>query len=131
MRGPKLQPPDTRKHNRQARHPGTLLAGVTKREVYLFDWDIADRLGVRQVSCALPYADVLHLPERNRDRPVRKGVPLEFSHTVEDQMGGQLDAGFVLTGLFEDQDLGSTEEILARQMPVCIATRALKPECSP
>jgi len=29
--------------------------------------------------------------------------PLEFGHTLTGQIGGQLDAGFVLTGFFEDQ----------------------------
>ena len=27
---------------------------------------------------------------------------VQFSHTIEEQVGGQLEAGFVLTGLYED-----------------------------
>ena len=33
---------------------------------------------------------------------MEKGWPLEYSHTLTDQIGGQLDAGFVLTALYED-----------------------------
>jgi len=29
---------------------------------------------------------------------------LVHGHTLEDQIGGQLDAGFVLTAMFEDSD---------------------------
>ena len=47
-----------------------------------------------------------------------------FGHTLEDQIGGQLDAGFVLTGLFEDRD---TDHPLAKFLPAFLATRAVKP----
>jgi hypothetical protein len=30
-------------------------------------------------------------------------VRCQDGHTLEDQIGGQLDAGFVLTGFFEDR----------------------------
>jgi SAM-dependent methyltransferase len=115
---------------RVLRPGGALLAGFTKPEVYLFDWDLVDRTGVLKVIYPLPYADVTHLPEDRRDKLIGRGVPLEFSHTLEDQIGGQLDAGFVLTHLFEDQDLTGSEEVLARYMPMYVATRAIKPEWS-
>ncbi len=35
--------------------------------------------------------------------------PYEFGHTLEDQIGGQLAAGFVITGFYED--------VLARNGP--------------
>lgn len=113
---------------RVLRPGGVLLSGFTKPEVYLFDWDLADRTGVLKVRYSLPYGDVTHLPDDRRHKLIRAGVPLEFSHTLEDQVGGQLDAGFVLTHLFEDQDRSGTEEVLARYMPMYVATRATKQE---
>ena len=51
------------------------------------------------------------------------GLPLEFSHSLEDQIGGQIDAGFVIAGLYED-DFPGTE--LAKYAPAFIATKAIK-----
>jgi hypothetical protein len=55
---------------------------------------------------------------------IARGEPLSFSHSLDDQIGGQLDAGFVLTGLFEDT---WPEEPLSAYFPLFIATRAAKP----
>ena len=30
------------------------------------------------------------------------GEPVSFGHTLEDQIGGQIDAGLVITGFYED-----------------------------
>ncbi len=49
---------------------------------------------------------------------------IQFSHTMEDQIGGQLKAGFILTDLYEDRDRQST---LSEYFPQYIATRAVKP----
>ena len=53
--------------------------------------------------------------------------PLEFSHTLEEQIGGQLKAGFVITGYFEDRYSMSPEDPVPKYMTTCIATRAIKP----
>jgi hypothetical protein len=54
-------------------------------------------------------------------------VAFEFSHTLEDQIGGQLDVGFVLTGFFEDSYGQEVNDALTNYMPTFIATRAIKP----
>jgi hypothetical protein len=52
----------------------------------------------------IPYSDLTDLDEADRRRMILdKGQPLEFGHTLEDQIGGQLDAGFVITGFYEDR----------------------------
>jgi hypothetical protein len=65
------------------------------------------------------------LSPEERQRYIESEDPLEFSHTLEDQIGGQLDAGFLLTDLFEDYD--DKDDPLSKYMPAFIATRALKP----
>ena len=45
-------------------------------------------------------------------------------HSLTDQIGGQFAAGFVLTDLFEDGDPG---HVLAKYLPVFLATRAVRP----
>jgi SAM-dependent methyltransferase len=108
---------------RVLRHGGALLAGFNNPVVYIFDLELAER-GHLQVKNALPYSDLVSLTEEERQRYVEQGEPLEFSHTLEDQIGGQLDAGFLLAGFYEDYSPG---DAIADYMPTFIATRAIKP----
>ena len=112
---------------RVLRHGGALLAGFSNPAIYLFDYDLADNTGVLQVKYALPYSDLTSLSEEERQRYIDKGFPLEFSHTLEDQIGGQLDAGFVITDFYEDSYGEEEGDIVAKYMPTFIITRAIKP----
>ena len=50
---------------------------------------------------------------------------VQFSHTAEEQLSGQLEAGFILTGLYEDTNgEGRLHEL---NIPTFYATRAVKP----
>jgi SAM-dependent methyltransferase len=108
---------------RVLRRGGALLAGFNNPAVYIFDLELAER-GHLQVKNALPYSDLDSLTEEERQRYIEQGEPLEFSHTLEDQIGGQLDAGFLLAGFYEDYSPG---DAIADYMPTFIATRAVKP----
>jgi SAM-dependent methyltransferase len=108
---------------RVLRPGGALLAGFMNPAFYVFDIEAAER-GELVVRYPLPYSDLDHLsPERLHDY-IQRGVPLEWSHTLTDQIGGQLDAGFVLTGLYEDRHSGQP---LSQYMATYLATRAVKP----
>jgi SAM-dependent methyltransferase len=113
---------------RVLRPGGVLLAGFANPAIYLFDDDLADRTGTLQVKYALPYSDVESLTAEERQEYIETGAPLEFSHTLEDQIGGQLDAGFRLTGFFEDAPVNEEDDPVSRYMPTYIATRAIKPQ---
>ncbi len=108
---------------RVLRHGGALLAGFNNPAIYIFDLEPAER-GEFRVKNTLPYSDLTSMPEAERERYIQSGEPLEFSHTLEDQIGGQLDAGFLLAGFYEDY---SPLDALADYMPTFIATRAVKP----
>jgi len=107
---------------RVLRRGGVMLAGFLNPVVYIFDFNLAEQ-GILQVTYSLPYSDLASLSEEERQRFIANAEPLEFSHTLEDQIGGQLDAGFVLTGSYEDYAPG---EALDKYTPTFIATRALK-----
>jgi SAM-dependent methyltransferase len=109
---------------RVLRPGGVLLAGFLNPDLYIFDLDAADA-GRLEVRHALPYSDLSHLGAAEIDARRARLQPLEFSHSLADQIGGQLDAGFVLTGLYEDHHRDSA---IARHMPTYFATRAVKPD---
>lgn len=123
--------PDVRPVWREAfrvlRHGGTLLSGFNNPVVYIFDYELYER-GLLKVRHALPYSDAASLSEEERQRYLEEGEFLEFSHTLEDQIGGQIDAGFLITGLYEDMYGEETNDLLSEYMPVFIATRAIKPQ---
>jgi ubiquinone/menaquinone biosynthesis C-methylase UbiE len=48
---------------------------------------------------------------------------IQFSHSLEEQIGGQLKAGFILTDMYEDYD---NQGALREYVPQFIATRAIK-----
>ena len=93
-------------------------------DLFIFDLDAMDNRGELIVLHSLPYSDLTHLPEEERLRLFWPDAPLEFGHTLADQIGGQLDAGFVLAGFDEAPHHA---QITSKYMPGYYATRALKP----
>ena len=115
--------PVWREVHRVLRPGGALMAGFTNPMVYIFDLPKFEQ-GVLEVRHRLPYSDLESLTDEERDRLA--GEPLEWSHTLEAQIGGQLDAGLLLAGFYEDHS-GDADDPLDRYMPTFIATRAVKP----
>jgi SAM-dependent methyltransferase len=119
--------PVWREAYRVLRHGGVLLAGFMNPAIYLFDLDLAEEQGILQVRYSLPYSDLESAAKDKRRRYIEQGEPLEYSHSLEDQIGGQADAGFLVAGLYEDGRPPEESDALSRHMPICIATRAVKP----
>jgi SAM-dependent methyltransferase len=111
---------------RVLRGGGFLLAGFTNPVRYLFDEEIehdSDRL---YVVNTIPYSDLEQLDKDRLREYLSEHEPLEYGHTLESQIGGQLKAGFVLTGFYEDR-YPPEEDMLSKHIPSFAATRALKP----
>ncbi len=99
---------------------GVLMSGFMNPAFYLFDWDLQQQ-GILQACHPLPYADAdYHSPEE----AARRHEAMEFGHTLEEQIQGQLEAGFVITGFYEDTFGG--ERLLDRFTSSFLATRAVK-----
>jgi 2-polyprenyl-3-methyl-5-hydroxy-6-metoxy-1,4-benzoquinol methylase len=114
--------------HRVLRPGGILLAGFVNPMVYIFDTQ-AEPGDDMVVKFALPYSDVVDRPPEMLREMIERDHTVEFSHTLEEQIGGQLAAGFVLTHMFEDRDLEDRESGptgRSRYFPTCMATRAVK-----
>jgi SAM-dependent methyltransferase len=110
---------------RVLRPGGILLAGFMNPDIFIFDADACDNRGQLIVRHALPYSDLTHLSEQERARLWGLDAPVEYSHSLTGQIGGQLAAGFVITAFREcPHHAGPTAEYL----PGYFATRAVKPE---
>lgn len=109
---------------RVLRPGGALLAGFMNPLQYIFDFDRMENQGELEVRYSIPYSDLTSLDEERRQKYLDEGAPLEFGHSLDDQIGGQLAAGFLLAGFYEDND---PELLLSKYIPSYIATRAIKP----
>ncbi len=108
--------------HRVLRRGGTLLAGFANPLLFLIDEDIApgQNLVIRH---PLPYSDLLARTDEERAERFERGEPLEFGHTLEDQIAGQLEVGFQITGFFEDRGAKHPIDDFAATF---LATRAVK-----
>lgn len=107
---------------RVLRAGGILMTGAMNPVHYIFDIYKMDE-GILEVTHQIPYSDLTSLPKEDLNEYVEKGLPVEFGHSLTDLLGGQLDAGFVITDMYEDYML---ESPLHNYHPSYIATRAMK-----
>lgn len=101
---------------------GALLAGFVNPVNYLFDGE-KEKEGVFQLAHKMPYSDLSSITEEERVRLYGKESALEFGHSLDDQIGGQIRAGLVISGFYEDY---TPNEKISEYMPTFIGTRASK-----
>ena len=107
---------------RVLRPAGVLLTGFMNPDLFIFDVEALDMREEFVVRHRIPFSTA-DLPEEERRRAYGDG-PIEYSHTLTEQIGGQLAAGFTLTHLAEAPHHA---DATARYMAGYIATRAVKP----
>lgn len=95
---------------------GILLAGLDNGINFIFDDEET------KLSLKLPFN-----PLRDKDqyeKSMKNDWGIQFSHTIEEQIGGQLQAGFILTDIF--QDTNGSGRLHEFNVPTFYATRAIK-----
>jgi SAM-dependent methyltransferase len=102
---------------RVLRKGGILMAGLDNGLNYAFDDE--EKTVIRR----LPYNPLKD--ERLYQEAIEKHWGIQFSHTIEEQVGGQLRAGFILTDIY--QDTNGTGRLHEFNIPSFYATRAVKP----
>lgn len=101
---------------------GRMLSGFTNPLVYMVDWDLADQTGQFVLAHSIPYSDLISLSPEQKQKYIQEKEPYEFGHSLTDQIQGQIHAGFVVTGFYEDK----SGEILDQFSDSFIATSAVK-----
>jgi ubiquinone/menaquinone biosynthesis C-methylase UbiE len=102
---------------------GVLIAGFGNPISYIFDlyeWEKNNKLIVRNT---IPYSDIEHLPKEQLEERIQKKDTLAFGHSLQSQIGGQIDAGFVISGFYEDKLVNG---LLDNYIDTFIATKAIK-----
>ena len=95
---------------------GTLLSGVDHYVNYIVDE------AEREIVNHLPFDPVADETQRAQLEAVDAGM--QFSHTLEEQINGQLEAGFTLLALYEDTNgEGRLHEL---NIPTFLAMRSVK-----
>ncbi len=96
---------------------GELLSGVDHYINYVVDGD------EKEIVNSLPFDPLIN--EKHREQLEIDDAGMQFSHTLEEQIGGQLEAGFMLLELYEDTNgEGRLHEL---NIPTFLAMRARKP----
>ena len=111
-----------RECSRVLQQGGILMTGSMNPVHYIFDLFKADE-GILEVAYSIPYSDLTSLSDEDREEYLKKGLPLEFGHSLTDLLGGQCAAGLVITDLYEDYMMDSP---VHPYHPSYIATRSIK-----
>ena len=102
---------------RVLRSGGIFLAGLDNGMNFIVDDDES------RIINHMPFDPIVN-PE-HRKQLEDSDCGMQFSHTVEEQIGGQLEAGFILTNLYGDTNgEGRLHELNIESF---LATRAIKP----
>jgi ubiquinone/menaquinone biosynthesis C-methylase UbiE len=101
---------------------GALLSGFSNPLIYMIDWEEQEKTGLMKLVHSLPYSDLSSLSPEMKKKFIEERNPFEFGHTLADQIQGQIEAGFVITGFYEDKG----EPSLDRLTSIFLATRAEK-----
>ena len=115
---------------RVLRADGRLLSGFMNPAFFLFDHDDLESGGKLEVRYPVPFSDVKSLPEEKLKKIQDQGFAYEFGHSLEDQIGGQTKAGFLIQDMYEDY-WDDDWSPLNEYFPAYLATlaRKVEPHC--
>lgn len=99
------------------------MTGFTNPILFIFD-DEEDLKGNLVVKNKIPYSTLDNMTTEEIENFFKKSETIEFGHTLEEQIQGQFDAGFVMNGFYEDDFNGRRP--LDKYLKCFIVTRAIK-----
>lgn len=99
---------------------GILIAGFGSPLEYVFDPARLEK-GELVPKYSIPYADIDHLDDETI-RGITEAEGYSWGHPVEDNIGGQISAGFAIIGFYEDRGFAALDAYINTSM----ATKAVK-----
>ncbi|HKL59186.1 MAG TPA: class I SAM-dependent methyltransferase [Sphaerochaeta sp.] len=87
--------------NRILKDGGSLLTSATNPALYMFDEKAALKNRMK-VKYTIPFSDLTSLGEKELAKRLKKHDTVEFSHTLNDLVGGLCTQGFTITDLYTD-----------------------------
>ena len=108
---------------RVLRSGGILISGFCHPIMFAIDEKL-ERSGIAQIKHKVPYSDTASRTDAEKAQMLEAGIAFQFGHTLEDQIGGQLRAGFVITDYYDD--CAFEGDLLSTFLPPLGATRAQK-----
>jgi len=102
---------------------GVLISGFNNPIAYVFDRDLL-KAGKLQLKYSVPFSELTSFSGEEKKKFLAPDKPVEFGHSLTDQVGGQLDAGFLIAGFYED--IWGDGNILDRHFPQFLVTRSIK-----
>lgn len=89
--------------------------------IYIFDGEGWEN-NLLRVANKLPFCSFDELNPEETSRFLAEKRAVEYSHTLQDLIGGQTQVGFQITGFYEDDD----GDLISRYSAKYFATRAVK-----
>ncbi len=102
---------------------GRLLSGFCNPVLFIYDYVAWEKDQVFITKYKIPYSDIEQLPKDELKQRIKNEEPLEFGHSLDDQIGGQIKVGFSIHGFYEDK---FGKEFLDEYISSFIATLAIK-----
>lgn len=110
---------------RVLRPGGELISGFLNPVFFVFDEEMLNQ-GSLDACNRVPYSDLEQMKPERLAKLQSENEPLCFGHTLEDQLGGQMRAGFVMVDLYEDKWGPGDYEKLDQHLATFLATRCRK-----
>jgi 2-polyprenyl-3-methyl-5-hydroxy-6-metoxy-1,4-benzoquinol methylase len=104
---------------------GSVLVGFINPVTFQFDFEKAN-LGEFVLKYPQPFSDLESLSDEEKRRFMREETPIEFGHSLSDQLGLPLRHGFSVTGFFEDGWGSEPDRPIENFMPQFIAAKFTK-----
>ena len=105
---------------------GVLMTGIMNPDEFVFEYEALDREGRFVVKYPLPYIEHETLEQTALEERIRNKGMFHFSHTMEAQLGGLTQAGFVITSFYEDRRPETDGNPIRQFMPSYYVLRAQK-----
>jgi SAM-dependent methyltransferase len=111
---------------RVLRPGGQLMTGFGNPDEFIFDEAALDNEGAFVVKHPLPYVEHETLDPETLEQRIRDKGMFHFSHSMDALLGGLINAGFVITGFYEDRRPEEDGNPIRNYMPSYYVARAQK-----